>query len=178
MPRSLILAAIGLGGCFPDDWNGQPYVPAGSTPTPPDDTGAPVAGGEDIVGTWTSEGSDLSDLFASEPFAYDRVECVFLADGTYVVTSVDGEGTEYVLRGTYTTPEPAEDGPTAVTLQQVDPYVATALGIWEVEGDTLTYEVVQTVPDYGFTPPTVAGGFGSTGGPGMTSGLNVQVYRR
>ena len=52
------------------------------------------------------------------------------------------------------------------------------MGIYEVDGNTLTYEVVQVDPDYGFTPPTPESGFGSTGGPNMTEGINVQVYRR
>ena len=42
----------------------------------------------------------------------------------------------------------------------------------------MTYEVVQTVPDYGYTPPTPTSGFGTTSGPGVSAGDNVQIYRR
>lgn len=163
-----------LGGCFPDDWDGQPYVPAtDGVPPATSDSGAPADDG--IVGRWVSEGSDRSPLFAAEPFDYASVVAAFAAGGDYVVTSTDAEGAAYVLTGTYVA-APGEPG--TVTLTQAEPYPATAEGIWAVEGDTLTYEVVQTVPDYGFSPPTPGGGFGSTSGPGMTPGLNVQTYRR
>lgn len=163
-----------VGGCFPDDWDGRPYVPpTDGTVVPTDDSGAPAADG--IVGAWVSEGADRSPLFAAEPFDYASVVAEFAGAGTYVVTSTDQEGVEYVLTGTYTTTDGA---PGTITLEQTDPYVATAKGLWQVDGDTLTYEVVQTVPDYGYAPPTAADGFGSTSGPGMTPGLNVQTYRR
>jgi hypothetical protein len=172
--RPAVAGWLLLGGCFPDDWNGQPYVPpTDGLPTITDDSGAPVVDG--IVGSWVSEGSDRSPLFAAEPFDYASVVAEFGASGAYVVTSTDQEGVEYVLVGTY---ETTDDVPGAITLRQTDPYVATAEGLWAVDGDTLTYEVVQTIPDYGYSPPTPGDGFGSTSGPGMTPGLNVQTYRR
>jgi hypothetical protein len=171
--RWSIAGWLALGGCFPDDWNGKPYVPA-TTPTAPDDTGVDEPD-EGLAGTWVSEGADRSPLFAAEPFQYATVVSDFDLDATYLVTLTDQEGVEYQLTGTYTT---STGTPGTVTLSQVEPYVATAEGIWQVDGDTLTYEVVQTVPDYGFTPPNPGDGFGSTSGPGMTPGLNVQTYQR
>ncbi|MCB9689426.1 MAG: hypothetical protein H6738_03615 [Alphaproteobacteria bacterium] len=182
LPALLLLA-----GCFPDDWNGQPYQPGlgggtdgGTWVTETDvgggdtgDTTVPVDRG--IVGSWVSEGSHLSDLFAGEPFNYVLVEARFKSDGSYVVTSEDDGGTSYVLTGTYTT---TDGQPGTIALVQSEPYVAEASGIWQVDGDQLRYEVVQTLPDYGFAPPTPEKGFGSTSGPGMTAGVNVQVYVR
>lgn len=160
--------------CIADDWNGQPYTGPG---TASGDTGGAVVVGDDgLAGAWRSAGADLSDLLADEPFRYVRVEATFDAAGSYEVVGTDADGTEWPLVGTWT----AEPGtPGTVTLQQTEPYVATAEGIWQVDGGTtLTYEVVQTSPDYGFQPPTPGSGFGSTTGPGLTPGINVQTYRR
>jgi hypothetical protein len=33
-------------------------------------------------------------------------------------------------------------------------------------------------PDYGYDPPTPEGDFGSSSGPDLDPGANVQVYRR
>src|SRR5687768_3303492 len=76
------IAVLGLlAGCMPDDWNGEPYAGPGTAA----DTGnvAAVA----FAGTWVSEGADLSELFAAEPFSYERVDAVFEAGGEYAVTS-------------------------------------------------------------------------------------------
>ena len=56
---------------------------------------------------------------------------------------------------------------------------STSEGLWRVEGDLLTYEVVQVQPPLpgGQTPPTPAGGFGSTNN-GALGDDNVQRYRR
>jgi hypothetical protein len=168
-PFPVLVLALPLVGCMPDDWDGQPWTGPGGSPA---DTGAT---GPAFVGGWISEGADLSELFAADPFRYVRVEASFGADGGYAVTSTDADGAAYLLTGTFaadTTTSPA-----TVTLLQTEPYEAEAEGIWEVQAGALTWEVVQTVPDYGFVPPTPEGGFGSTGGPGMEPGANVQTYR-
>lgn len=157
-----------VAGCMPDDWDGEPWTGPGTS----GDTGAPASA---MVGDWVSEGGDLSDLFAADPFRYVRVDASFAVDGTYAVTSRDDGGAEYLLAGTWSTDEAT--APATVTLAQTEPYEALAAGIWQVDGDVLTWEVVQTVPDYGFVPPTPSAGFGSTSGPGLTPGANVQIYR-
>jgi hypothetical protein len=175
-----------LFACLPDDWNGEPYDPAqwaatgtaaATAPDPTDDTGAAPAGEAGLVGSWVSAGEDLSPLFAGPPFQYQRIEASFNEDGSYRVDSTDQGGAVYTLLGTYTV-EVGAGGPQVVRLSQTDPYEAEAEGIWQVEGDRLTYEVVQVEPDYGFAPPTPEGGFGSTSGQGLAPGDNVQVYRR
>lgn len=173
-PLAFALLTLPFVGCLVDDWNGQPYVPAGGGTVVTDDTGV-VEGTVALAGTWRSEGGDLSELFSGDPFHYVSVEATFAADGSYVVSSTDRDGTSYVLTGVWSG---ADGQPGTVSLSQTEPYEAEAEGIWQVDGDTLTYEVVQTIPDYGFVPPTPAGGFGSTSGPGLTPGLNVQLYQR
>lgn len=172
MTRAALLAPL-LVGCLADDWNGQPYTGPGTTSG---DTGVVVTGSDDLAGSWRSAGGDVSGLLADEPFRYVRVDAVFEPSGAYEVIGTDADGAEWPLVGTWT----ADPGtPGTVTLEQAEPYVATAVGIWQVEGGTtLTYEVVQTSPDYGFQPPTPGSGFGSTTGPGLTPGINVQTYRR
>jgi len=180
--RLCCIAVVGavLGGCFPDDWNGQPYRPADTQPTFPnpttDDTAAPTPDEDPLVGLWISEGSDISTLFANLPFNYEYIEATFRADGTVVTFIEDDGGSTYVTSGTYTTD--TSTVPAVITLQQVDPYAATLQGIYLADTDELTYEVVQLTPDYGYTPPTPDGGFGSTSGPNLTPGINVQTYVR
>ena len=184
-----LLALVLLGGCMPDDWDGTPYDPSewqtgggGGTPGGGGGGGGGTidtgGGGSQValVGTWVSEGDDISDMFAAPPFEYQRITADFRDDGSYTVTSVDGGGTPYELVGTYVVD--TSTTPAAVSLSQTSPYDAEAEGIWAVQGSMLTYEVVQTVPDFGFSPPTPDGGFGSTAGSGLEPGMNVQVYRR
>ena len=171
----MILVLALLVGCFPDDYDTLGDPPNGGGPVVTDDSGGPVEGPA-IVGEWLSQGPDLSELFAGDPFYYERVVATFGAEGSYRVAATDTSNETYVLSGTYTVGLGTE--PATIVLTQTEPYAASAEGIWRVETDgTLTYEVVQTVPDYGFSPPTPAGGFGSTTGPNLDPGDNVQVYR-
>ena len=127
-----------------------------------------------LVGDWTSEGENVSPLLSSETFDIVEIDASFEADGTYEVTSVDGSGTTVTYTGTYVTD--VSTTPATITLTQLTPTEVTSEGIWEVDGTTLTYEVVQTSPDFGFVPPTPEAGFGSTSGPGLVADVNVQVY--
>jgi hypothetical protein len=140
------------------------------------DTGDVKPGPEAAIeGSWVSEGDDLAPLFLL--FYYTRIDATFSADGTYAVTALDTSGATYDFSGTYTVAVDTE--PHTIVLQQATPAVATAQGIWSVDDSgVMTYEVVQTTPDIGFVPPTSAAGFGSTSGPGIAAGDNVQVYRR
>jgi len=181
--RLCCIAVVGavLGGCFPDDWNGQPYRPDTDPATQPTfatvtDTANPTVATDPLVGVWISEGSDISPLFANLPFFYEYIEATFRADGTVVTLIEDRDGATYVTSGTYTNDPSTTPG--VVTLQQLEPYEATLQGIYRVTGDELTYEVVQLTPDYGYTPPTPDEGFGSTSGPNLTPGVNVQTYVR
>ncbi len=162
-----------LSGCYVDDWNGEPYTGYEGATSSVSDTGAvPETGG--LLGQWVSEGADLSVLLGGEPFLYVRVDATFDAAGSYEVVGEDADGTLWPLIGTWSA---TEGTPGTITLEQTEPYVATATGIWQVDGGALSYEVVQISPDYGFQPPTPGSGFGSSTGPGLTPGMNVQTYR-
>lgn len=170
---SLLLA---LWGCIPDDWDGKIYQgPPGST----GDSGAgPAVTGDGLPGDWRSEGADRSPLFSEPPFEVQFVEGSFFSDGTYTFTTVNAAGDAATVTGTWE--DNGSSPPIAISLSQEEPYEADASGIYELsdEGATLTYEVVQTQPDYGFTPPTPSSGFGSTLGVGLAPGDNVQLFRR
>lgn len=142
-----------------------------------DDTAGGNGGGTDsIVGTWLSEGDNISALFAGDPFNYVAITSTFNEDLSYTASATDNEGGSNALSGTYTVDTSTSPG--TIVLEQASPYTATASGIWQIEGDTMTYEVVQTEPDYGFVPPTPESGFGTTSGPNIEPGVNVQVYVR
>lgn len=157
------LALVTLVGCPPAETTDDPT----DTPTVVEDPA--------IVGTWLSEGDDIADFLAGPPLNAVRIDAEFMADGSYLVTSTDGDGTEIDFVGTYTVDESTD--PATIVLEQTSPTTATSEGIWQVDGGVLTYEVAQTVPEVaGVTPPTVEGGFGSTSG-GAFGMMNVQIFR-
>jgi hypothetical protein len=170
------IAATLVAGCAPDDWDGTDYVPDTSVDTTDTSDTGDTSSPDGFVGDWRSQGNDLSALFAADPFNYAVVDASFRSNGSYTVDATDDEGADYALVGTYTVDESTD--PAAIALHQSEPYEALASGIYRVVGDTLTYEIVQTSPDYGFVPPTPSTGFGSTSGPNMDDGINVQTYRR
>lgn len=130
-----------------------------------------------ITGDWLSEGANISPLFQSSFFSYVSIQASFGEDGTYAVTATDADGATTDLTGTYVVDESTT--PATITLSQTTPSAVTAEGIYQVEAEVMTYEVVQTDPNpYGFVAPTPSTGFGSTSGPGLSPGDNVQTYVR
>lgn len=170
MILALILA------CVPDDYDSaHPYVPDTSVDTI-DTSDTDTSGGTGLTGSWLSQGADLSDLFAGDPFNLVQASATFRANGTYTAGAVDADNNSATFTGTYTTT--GTSYPEVIALHQLQPQEAIASGIFAVSGNTLTYEVVQTSPDNGFTPPTPSSGFGSTSGSNLAHGVNVQTYRR
>lgn len=137
-------------------------------------TTAAACADSSLLGTWLSEGADVSPLFTSVD--YDSVQATFGSDCSYQVLAVTGAGDSYDINGTWSADEGTD--PATIVQTQAQPYEATADGIWQIVGDTLTFEVVQTDPDYGFTAPTPTSGFGSTAGQGLSAGDNTQTYQR
>lgn len=170
-----------LFACRPDDVTdtGSPYIPEESDADTDADSDTDADADTDadtdmsIVGDWLSAGDDLSPLFAGSGIT--RIDATFSSDGSYSVGAVYA-GTTYDFTGTYTADGAADPG--TITLSQVEPYATTAEGLWSVSGGTLTYEVVDLSNTDGHTAPTLAGGFGSTTGPGLSDGDNVQTYQR
>lgn len=161
--------------CVPDDYDGTGWPPVGGDTdgADPEDTAVDPPRST-IVGSWVSEGADLSTLFGGAPFNYVRIDAYFQADGRCgsALENRDGDVAETSGSCAVTVGSPG-----TIVVSLTEPYAATAVGLWQVAGGVLTYEVVQTVPDYGYTPPTPASGFGSTEGPGLGAGVNVQTYR-
>ena len=164
--------------CAPDDYTPDDSASPTSddTATSPTDDTATTGDPGTLVGEWLSEGDDVSELLAGDPFGFVSITATFDGDGTYTVVSTDGDGQSGTLTGTWA--DDTSTDPASIVLEQATPYTATAVGIYAIAGTTLTYEVVQTEPDYGYAPPTPASGFGTTSGNGIEPGINVQVYRR
>jgi hypothetical protein len=175
MTRFLVaLSLVALTACVDDsaDSGGDP-VDTGDSGT--SDSGA--TGGDVALtsGTWVSEGDNVSLLLAY--FDIVRVEAAFRTDGTYDVASTDESGAVTTLDGTYAVE--TSTVPHTITLNQTTPQSATAAGIWQITGTTLTYEVVQTSPAVGCSAPTPDTGFGSTRcSPPLAANANVQTFVR
>jgi hypothetical protein len=156
--------AVLLVGCPGDEPTPITEVPT-DEPTPVEDPA--------IVGVWVSEGTDVSPLLAL--FNTVAVDATFNADGSYTVVSTDAADTMVTFTGTYTVDDSTM--PHTIALEQGSPSAASVSGIWEVDAGVLTYEVIQTTPDLGFAPPTVALGFGSSSGPNLAADANIQIFR-
>lgn len=129
-----------------------------------------------LHGAWVSEGADVAPLLRGTPSNVTRLAATFRADGRFSVQVTNRDRQRFTLAGTYT----ADDGttPGTIELRQTEPDPVLSRGIWQVEGDTLTYEVAFVDPPIdGVSPPTAEGGFGSTSG-GRFGRDNVQIYRR
>lgn len=122
---------------------------------------------------WQSSGSNVAPLLVAV-FNTDSIYAEFHGDNTYLVEQYDMTGAKTVLTGTYTQSESSVAGIWNILLEQTTPTAITVEGIFEITGDVMKYEVVQTNPPAG-TPPTPEGGFGSTNN-GALGDINVQTY--
>lgn len=131
-----------------------------------------------IQGEWQSSGSNVAPLLASL-FGTDSIYANFSTDLTYTVEQYDTNGAKLTLTGTYVQEESDVTGIWTIEVNQSAPAALTSEGIFQVDGNTLKYEIVQTDPNIGATPPTPADGFGSSASGGTPLGnLNVQNYVR
>ena len=185
MLRSLVLTSL-LSACAPDD-DGSRYDTAPDTGpragdgNPDDgsdtdgDTDAGTDGGptDPLVGAWVSQGTDLAPLFRNAFFDYQRIDSDFETDGTYAVLVTLNDGSSVTLTGTWSSDTSTQ--PHGIVVVQTAPEAVTSTGIYRVQGDTLTYEIAAE--SAGCTPPTPAGGFGSSSCPGLSAGDLTQTYR-
>ncbi|MCK6515611.1 hypothetical protein L6R46_11235 [Myxococcota bacterium] len=180
MTRSFTLLLLALGACTGDPYKDDSPTDDSAVTDDTNTTDDSEDPGLDstLVGAWLSEGENLSPLFAGRFFKYVSVNADFKADSTYAVQAVDEAGATYDFTGTFTIDETTD--PASIVLEQATPTVVTAEGIYDVDdADILTYEVVQTTPNpNGFVAPTPETGFGSSSGPGLNPGDNVQKYVR
>lgn len=131
---------------------------------------------EGIQGEWESSGTDVAPLLVAL-FGTDSIYANFKTDMSYVVEQYDSSGAKLTLTGVYTQAKSSTGNIWTIEVNQSTPATLVSEGIFEVNGTTMQYEIVQTSPDIGATPPTPAGGFGSTNG-GALGMLNVQIYQR
>ena len=112
------------------------------------------------VGTWLSAGTDVAPILAIY-FLNDSIRVEFKDDNTLTLDTHTVGGAWVASQATYLITKSAES-----TIHQFKAtYPAFEQeGIVEVtdgDPDVLRLEAVQTVPDIGAIPPTVAGGFGN-----------------
>ena len=121
---------------------------------------APPVITDEIVGTWTSTGADVAPgLIAT-----------FSSNNSYTVAATDSSNAVVTFTGVWLSNGGAGTI-RGITLNQATPSALTSQGIFQVVGTRLTYEVIQVAPAIaGFTPPSVAGGFGSTSYNGVHLG--------
>lgn len=134
---------------------------------------------EAIVGDWVSEGATNVALGLQQLTKTSRIDATFEENGSYNVVSVDSAGAEVTFTGTYTLGEETASGIRSITLNQGTPSSVTSAGIFQIDGTTMTYEVIQTEPSVGAEAPTVEGGFGSTTIGGTATGIYwVQTFEK
>lgn len=130
-----------------------------------------------IVGEWYSSGDNVAVLLSTY-FFVDSIYAKFERNNTYLVESfADGAKTTY--SGTYSQTKSGTGTIWNITLNQSTPTPVTSVGIFDISTETdpytMQYEVVQTQPDIGSTPPTAEAGFGSTNGGALLT-WNIQHF--
>lgn len=134
---------------------------------------------EAIVSEWVSEGAANVAPGLQMIAKTAKINASFASNSTYNVVSIDSSGAEVTFKGTFTVGEETASGIRSITLQQTDPTTVVSEGIFQIEGTTMTYEVIQTEPNIGAEAPTVEGGFGSTIVNGNATGVFwVQKYEK
>jgi uncharacterized lipoprotein NlpE involved in copper resistance len=126
-----------------------------------------------IHGTWVSEGDDIAQGLV-DVLGATRIEATFNADGTYVVETVSTLFPTFpTLTGTYETDETEFGDIREIALQQQTPQALVSEGIYEIDGDVMTYEVINVAQG---TPPTAEAGFGSTVAGDDPAGYWTQTF--
>ncbi|MBK8493398.1 MAG: hypothetical protein IPL49_21600 [Saprospirales bacterium] len=122
---------------------------------------------------WQSSGANVAPLLVAL-FQTDSIYAEFGGDFTYKVEQFDALGAKTELTGTYSQAASSVTGIWTIVLNQTTPTAITAEGIFQITGNEMKYEIVQTNPPAG-TPPTPEAGFGSTNA-GALGTINVQTY--
>lgn len=130
-----------------------------------------------IVGEWYSSGSNVAPLLVAF-FQIDSIYAKFETNNTYVVESFSG-GAKTTFAGTFAQTKSDTGTIWNIVLNQSTPTAVTSTGIFDISTAskpyTMKYEVVQTEPSIGATPPTPSAGFGSSNG-GALGQNNVQKF--
>lgn len=156
-----LFVATALVGCKKQDDNND------------DDTNQLVG----IQGKWQSSKSNVAPLLVTL-FQIDSIYAEFRTNNTYEVRQWNRDGVQLpTLTGTYTQAKSNVGNIWTIRVEQTQPSALISEGIFEITGNTMKYEIVQTQPDIQAVPPTPQGGFGSTNG-GALGQANVQTYVR
>lgn len=135
---------------------------------------------DELVGAWVSEGVGNVAPGLAFLLRTAKIDAEFFENQTYSVVSVDSTGAAVTFEGNWEAGEPNEEGIRSILLNQSVPVAVVSSGIFRVQGNEMTYEVIQTSPALeGVSPPTVEGGFGSTVQGGQQTGpLWIQRFER
>ncbi len=134
---------------------------------------------DELVGTWVSEGAGNVAIGLAAFFQTAKIDAVFEENGSYNVVSIDSSGAAVTFTGTFQTGDETPSGIRTIRLQQNEPVSVVSEGIFQIDGNDMTYEVIQTEPNIGAEAPTVEGGFGSTIVNGEATGiLWIQRFER
>ena len=130
-----------------------------------------------IAGEWQSSGTNVATLL-SYYFHIDSIYAKFNDNNTYLVESFANDA-KTTYSGTYAQTKTTTGEIWTIVLNQSTPTAVTSEGIFEItkvgEVYKLKYEVVQTAPSIGATPPTPAAGFGSSNGGALLTS-NIQTF--
>ncbi len=128
-----------------------------------------------IRGKWQSSGDNVSVLL-STLHQVDSIFFNFEVDNTYIERQWDANGAlKAQFSGIYSQSRSVVGSIWSIRLEQQKPFALIKEGIFEISGEVMRLEVVQTVPDIQFIPPTPQAGFGSSNG-GALGITNVQTY--
>ncbi|MBN1448220.1 MAG: IPT/TIG domain-containing protein [Bacteroidetes bacterium] len=138
-----------------------------------------------IVGKWVSEGMDVAQLLSGQEPFIRKVTATFRPDGSYLAVYTDSSDVSRTYTGSYFASDGGAPAPNdrirqLELVQYASNDTLTFEGIYEVAVNdsniTMKLEIVQTDPAMPpMTPPTPAGGFGSTSG-GTIGETNLQRY--
>ena len=126
------------------------------------------------TGIWLSAGTDVAPILVAF-FQYDSVRVEFKDDNTLTLESHVADGAWTTLQGTYVITESANGNIHHFAANYTAFEQEGIIEVTDGDPDVLRLEAVQTVPDIGAIPPTVAGGFGVD--PTFGAGL-VQTYKK
>lgn len=150
-------------------------------------TTAPVTV-DPIVGTWVSDGANVCYGLRVAPFKVKKIVATFNENKSYTVVQTDSSNVQTTLSGTYTNSESTYTDTLSASLtkgskifnivaNQSSPSTVIATGLYCINGNNMSYEVIQTTPALsGVLPPTAAGGFGSTTIAGVKYAIYIQKY--
>ncbi|MFN3952575.1 MAG: hypothetical protein ACK4KT_09260 [Thermaurantimonas sp.] len=128
-----------------------------------------------IRGKWQSSGDNISILL-STLHQIDSIFFDFRVDNTYIERQWDAYGALIgQFSGIYSQSRSVVGNIWSIRLEQQIPFATISEGIFEISGETMRLEIVQTFPDIQLLPPTPQGGFGSSNG-GALGITNVQTY--